>query len=410
MKVLHITKSAKGGAGIAAKRLHDALCENGVQSGFLSSNLTIGFNNQIINDSFFTYRKPSLLKKVYLKVMGLFFSSQCQKVIFRLQKIEEMLECEIVSLPFGNYKLHEHPLVKEADIINLHWVGDFIDFPSFFKNFTKPIVWTLHDMNPFQGIFHYMNDQDRNNQIAGQFDKEMKQIKKSAIQSVKNGTIVSPSQWLLNEARKSEFFFNWGGRCIPNSINLEIFNQKDKLALRKEKNIGGNEFVILFAADSIKSYRKGFDLLRNALLKLKDIEITVLTIGKGDIPVIDTVKLISLGEISSSSEMAECYSMADVFVLPSREDNLPNVMLEAFACGTPIIGFNTGGIAEHTIENLTGILADEMIAQSLANAIAKFYDTRNDYSRSVIRKYAEEKFSYENQARSYMRIYKSISG
>lgn len=410
MKVLHITRSAKGGAGIAAKRLHDALCENGVQSGFLSSNLTIGFNNQIINDFFFTYRKPSLLKKVYLKVMALFFPSQYQKAIFQLQKIEEMLECEIVSLPFSNYKLHEHPLVKEADVINLHWIGEFVDFPSFLKNCTKPIVWTLHDMNPFQGAFHYRNDRDRNSQIAGHFDSEMKRIKEIVIRSVTNGIIVSPSKWLLEEAKKSDVFLNWDKKWIPNSINLGLFRHQDKDALRSEKNIGNDEFVMLFVADSLKNSRKGFDLLTAALLNLRDIKITILVIGKGEIPAIETVKIISLGEIDSSSEMVKCYSMADVFVLPSREDNLPNVMLEAFACGTPIIGFNTGGIAEHTIENVTGILADEMTAQSLANAIAKFYETRNDYSELVIRKYAEENFSYKRQASFYFGIYKSISG
>lgn len=408
MRVLHITRSVKGGAGIAAKRLHDALCENGVQSGFLSSNLTIGFNNQIINDSFFTYRKPSLLKKVYLKVMALFFPSQYQKAIFKLQKIEEMLECEIVSLPFGNYKLHEHPLVKEADIINLHWIGEYVDFPSFFKNCTKPIVWTLHDMNPFQGIFHYKNDQDRNNQIAGHFDSEMKRIKEIAIQSVTKGIIVSPSKWLLEEAKESDVFFNWDKKWIPNSINLGLFRHQDKEALRSEKNIRSDEFVMLFVADSLKNSRKGFDLLIDALLNLRNIKVTILVIGKGEIPAIDTVKIISLGEINSSLEMTECYNMADVFVLPSREDNLPNVMLEAFACGTPVIGFPVGGIAEHVKMNFTGVLAEEMSGLSLAKAIGKFYQTRNNYTNSVIRKYAEDNFSFQKQADAYQKVYDTI--
>ena len=143
-------------------------------------------------------------------------------------------------------------------------------------------------------------------------------------------------------------------------------------------------------------------------MNLRNIKTTVLVIGKGEIPAIDTVKIISLGEINSSSEMAECYSMADVFVLPSREDNLPNVMLEAFACGTPVIGFNTGGIAEHTIENITGILADEMTAESLENAIEKFYETRNNYNELVIKAYAEENFSNGKQALSYIELYHEI--
>ena len=138
--------------------------------------------------------------------------------------------------------------------------------------------------------------------------------------------------------------------------------------------------------------------------------ITVLVVGTGEIPSIDidNVKIISLGEVRSTLEMAEYYGLADVFVLPSREDNLPNVMLEAFACGLPLIGFNTGGIAEHTIENITGILADEMTAESLENAIVKFYETRNNYNRGLIRKYAEDNFSPEKQVSDYLEVYKSI--
>jgi len=408
MKVLHITKSVKGGAGIAAKRLHEALCENGVQSGFLSSNLTIRFNNQIVNDPFFIYQKPSLLKKVYLKIKVLFFPNQYQKAVSQLRKIKEKLECEIVSLPFSNYKLHEHPLVKEADVINLHWIGEFVDFPSFFKNCTKPIVWTLHDMNPFQGIFHYRNDEDRNKLIAGHLDSEMKKIKEIAIQTVTNGNIVSPSKWLLEEAKKSNGFINWDGKWIPNSLSIENFNKKDKEVLREEKAIGSDEFVVLFIADSVKNQRKGFDLLIEALSNLKNIKITILIIGKGEIPAVNMLKIISLGEVNSSSEMEACYRMADVFVLPSREDNLPNVMLESFACGTPIIGFHTGGIAEHTIENLTGILADEMTAESLGNTIKKFYETRNNYNELVIKKYAEENFSNKKQADSYVSLYNKM--
>lgn len=408
MKVLHITRSVKGGAGIAAKRLHDALCENGVQSGFLSYNLTIDFNSQIINDPFFIYQKPSLLKKAYLKIKFFFFPSRYQKAVFQFQKIKKELDYEIITLPFSNYKLHEHPLVKEADIINLHWIGDFVDFTIFFKNCKKPIVWTLHDMNPFQGIFHYMNDQDRNNQIAGHFDSEMKGIKEIVIQSVTNGIIVSPSKWLLEQTKKSDVFFNWDKKWIPYSINLRLFKQQDKEALRSECEIGSGEFVVLFVADNLKNSRKGFDLLTEALQNLRNIKVTVLVIGKGEIPAIDTVKMISLGEINSSLEMAKCYSMADVFVLPSREDNLPNVMLETFACGTPIIGFNTGGIAEHTIEDVTGVLADEVSAQSLANAIAKFYETKQNYNASIIRKYAEHNFSFAKQADSYITLYNEM--
>ena len=176
--------------------------------------------------------------------------------------------------------------------------------------------------------------------------------------------------------------------------------------MRNEYSIASDDFVILFVADSMKNHRKGFDMLIEALSYLITLPLTVVAIGKGEMPVVDRIKMISLGEINSADKMAKCYALADVFVLPSREDNLPNVMLEAFACGTPVIGFPVGGISEHTNLNITGVLAEEISSLSLAKAIGKFYETRNNYSNSVIRKYAENNFSFETQGSSYLEIYK----
>jgi glycosyltransferase involved in cell wall biosynthesis len=270
------------------------------------------------------------------------------------------------------------------------------------------MVWTLHDSNPFQGLFHYKNDEFINSGISAVYDKKIKQIKANAIQEIKKGAIVAPSKWLLGEATNSNFFPSFIKEWIPNSIDLSVFKQQEKIALRKEYSLASDDFVILFVADSVKNHRKGFDLLIEALLHLETIPVTVVAIGKGEMPVVYRSKIISLGAINSANEMAKCFALADAFVLPSREDNLPNVMLEAFACGIPIIGFPIGGIAEHTKENLTGILAEEVSGLSLANAIEKFYKTRNNYTNSVIRKYAEDNFSFKKQADGYQKVYNKI--
>lgn len=408
MKVLHITSSSKGGAGIAALRLHEALCKQGVISGYLSANLTIDFSNEIVTDDFFRYKKPSFFKEIRTKFQKHFPFTRGQKAVNQFNSIKEKLECEIASLPFSNYELHHHPLIQKADIINLHWIDGILDYPSFFEQCQKPIVWTLHDMNPFQGLFHYKNDELINSKIVGNFDIEMMKIKKSAVQSIKNGTIVSPSKWLLGEAKKSNMFVGLNKEYISNCVDLEVFKLRNKEGLRKKMSIESDEFVILFVSDSLKNYRKGFDLLREALLNLNDIKVTVLAIGKGEIPDIGDFKIISLGEIKSTLEIASCYSTADVFILPSREDNLPNVMLESFACGTPVVGFSIGGIEEHIMNNFTGVLAEKVTARSLTNAIEKFYQTRNNYKDLIIRKYAEENFSYKKQADSYITVYEKV--
>lgn len=409
MKVLHITTSAKGGAGIAAMRLHQALCKNGVASGFLSTNMTLDFDNKIVDDVFFKYKKPSVLKKIRIKLENYFFSSELQKTIEYFENIKGKMCFEMATLPFSSFRLQDHPLVQEADIINLHWMGGILDYPSFFEQCQKPIVWTLHDRNPFQGFFHYQNDERFNAKISTDFDDIMKQIKAVALRQIKKGAVVSPSKWLLGEAINSDFFPSFINECIPNSIDLDVFKLQDKMGLRQEYSLGSDDFIILFVADSVKNHRKGFDLLIEALSLLENIQVTVVAIGNGEIPIVANIKIIPLGAISTADEMAKCYALADVFVLPSREDNLPNVMLEAFACGTPVIGFPVGGIAEHTKLNLTGILADEISSLSLAKAIQLFYETKTNYKREVIRKYAVDNFSLKKQADAYQKVYDEIS-
>lgn len=318
------------------------------------------------------------------------------------------MEFEMATLPFSSYQLHKHPLVQEADIINLHWVGEILDYPSFFEHCNKPIVWTLHDMNPFQGVFHYKNDEIVNAHIRPDFDAKMKLIKRTAINKIKKGAIITPSKWLLTEAINSDFFSFFIKECIPNSIDFDVFKPQDQNALRKQYSIANDEFVMLFVADSINSYRKGFDILIEAIAHLGTITITVLVIGKTEIPIVSGIKMIYLGEITTANEMANCYALSDVFVLPSREDNLPNVMLEAFACGTPLIGFPVGGIAEHTILNHTGVLADEMNSMSLAKVIRFFYENKAKYKRGGIRKYAEDNFGLKKQAVEYYKVYKKL--
>lgn len=408
MKVLHITSSSKGGAGIAALRLHDALIQNGVSSAFMSPNLTIDFDNEIVVDAFFKYNKPSVLKKIRIKLENYFFSSKRHHTIHYFESIKGKMQFEMATLPFSSFRLQDHPLVQEADIINLHWMGGLLDYPSFFKDCQKPMVWTLHDMNPFQGLFHYKNDELQNAKIIGDFDGKMKKIKGAAILQIKKGVIVTPSKWLLEEATKSGVFSHFIKECIPNSIALDIFKPQDKNVLRKEYSINNDDFVILFVADNVKNDRKGFDLLIEALSYLETMSITVMAIGKGKIPEVSHLKIIHLGEINSVGEMAKYHALADAFVLPSREDNLPNVMLEAFACGTPIIGFPIGGILEHSKLNLTGVLAEEISGFALAKAIQFFYETKANYKSEAIRKYAEDNFSQKKQADAYRKVYDKV--
>ncbi len=408
MKVLHVTTSSKGGAGIAARRLQQALYECDIKSAFVSTNLTIDYNNQTISDSFFVYRRANIIEKAIRKIKNYFKISQKERLKKEFELLSDKIQCEIATLPFSFFQFENHPLYLEADIINLHWIDGIIDCPDFFSKNEKPIVWTFHDMNPFMGLFHYNEDEVRNAKKTIDLELKIKKIKSEAIKKIKDGAVVTPSKWLLEETKKNNVFAAFHKFCVPNSIELNSFLLKDKKELRDKYNIKKQDFVLLFVSESLTNIRKGYDLLLEALALLKDEEITLVTIGKGELPIIENHKVISLGAISSTSEMVECYALADVFVLPSREDNLPNVMLESFACGLPLVGFNVGGISEHVIENHTGLLAKEISSSSLAEAILNIKGNYAKYDPREIRKYAEDNFSPQKQAQSYFDIYNFI--
>ena len=369
LKILHITSSHKGGAGIAALRLHKALQNEGKNSAFLAKGLSIDFKNEIFDDQFFKYKKPTLLAKLKKKLSF----DENHRTIKKFNIVKAKLDCEIVTIPISLLKVHEHPLVKEADIIHLHWVGSLIDYLTFFSETSKPIVWTLHDANPFMGVFHYPIDAYKNLNIQS-WEERMLLLKKTALSKIKNGACVSPSKWLLEEVLKTNMFSNFKTqKVISNSINLEQFAiSYSKKNAREKLNISIDKKVILFISDSLEVERKGFDLLRKALEEIKD-SFTLLTVGRGDVIIKnDKIKVKSLGFLDGSENIAQAYYAADVLVLPSLEDNLPNTMLESFSCGTPIISFKVGGMKEHVIENINGVLADEISSNSLKNSILRF--------------------------------------
>ncbi|PWG04272.1 glycosyltransferase [Polaribacter aquimarinus] len=408
MKVLHITYSSKGGAGIAAKRLHHALTENGISSAYISTNLTIDFNNKHIKDNFFDYHKLNIVNRIIRKIKFLFFLSRKQKIDNKIKSFSNENNFEIISSPYSKFKIEKHPLFLEADIINLHWVSGIIDYTSFFKKCKKPIVWTLHDMNPFMGIFHYENDALNNSKEIEDFNLKIKKIQKENINYIKRGAIVSPSQWLLETANKSGFFSNLKMKKITNSINLDVFCIKNKEDIRNEFSINNNEFVILFVAEDIRNFRKGFDLLINAINLIDSKTITIVTIGKDDIKVNDNIRVISLGRIYDEHKIAEIYNLSDVFVLPSREDNLPNVILECFATGTPLLGFKIGGIQEHILKDKTGLLVNNINPVSLSESILEIIDKKSTFDNTKIREYAKTNFSFQKQYTEYYSLYNEL--
>jgi glycosyltransferase involved in cell wall biosynthesis len=412
--VVHIASSVYGGAGRAAYRLHQALLKDDFKSSFLT--LDSDFPYGAVNCFSFKYKHPLFYKRVYNRLkrewisrFGATTQIEQYRIIKQWAVIAPQLKCEVATLPFCSLSILSHPVVQKADIINLHWISGIVDYPTFFERCNKPVVWTLHDMNPFQGIFHYREDEQYNSGIASALDGKVKKIKRACYESLKMPLrIVTPSAWLEKEALASVLFKGFSTVTIPYSLDMDIFSPKPAEQARIDLGLPRERFLLLFIAQEIQSRRKGFDLLFTALQKKRHLPVTVIALGNVVEKNWASIDIRFAGTVKDESVLAAYYSAVNAFVLPSREDNLPNVMLESLACGTPVVGFPVGGIKEHVIPFKTGILAENISADALADSIESLYNNYSSINRMFIRNYAVTHFSHELQAHSYKNVYNAL--
>lgn len=414
MKVIHISTYINGGAGTAAYRIHEALLKNNINSHFLSldepvnssANSAVQFQKRSYTFSERALKKLTRISGNYVNLGKINYRHHLKH---KLDDIKQSLQCEIASLPFSDFDLLAHPLVKSADIIHLHWVAGFLDYPSFFKYNRKPVVWTLHDMNPIKGLYHYEADEKRNAGITTSMDERVTEIKRKAIQKAKMPiAVISPSHWLCKHIEKSKIFYSLTSFQIPYTLDTNVFCIKDTLALKEELKIPGGNTVFLFVSQGVYNFRKGFDLLVEALNKIGDKKISLLVIGyskKLDVP---ALHCINLGSVYNNEMLSNYYSLADAFIIPSREDNLPNVMLEALACGTPVISFDIGGISEVIKDDFNGLKAHDSNSESLKETLEKFISNKNNFFAKQIRGFALKHFSQANIAGKYLEVYERL--
>lgn len=420
VKIVHLSTYLDGGAATAAYRIHEALLKNGVDSLFLttqdirSKDLRNVFVQDVtpkahtVKESFWEREKNRIRFRIK-KHLGINLVVPKESITKLFNETKSQLDCEIATLPFAEYDILENPLVKNADIIHLHWVAGMIDYSSFFRNNKKPVVWTLHDMNPFKGLFHYGEDEQRNSVPAKKIDKEIRLIKQKAIKHRKSPLMfVTPTNWLYKEATDSLVFRKMKGCCIPYAIDISQFSSVKVEDFKRQHNIPEENNVFLFVAHSVDVKRKGFDILIEALKKISHLPATLLVLGAASEINVPGLDIRYLGSIHDNAVIANYYTNSDAFIIPSREDNLPNTMLESLACGTPVIGFAVGGIMEQIVDFETGLLAGDISATALAKAIETFCEKKEVFNREHIIHYAKEHFNENTVAAKYMQVYHQL--
>jgi len=321
-------------------------------------------------------------------------------------------------------------LVAGADILHLHWTNSgFLSVANIQElvDLGKPIVWTLHDMWAFTGGCHYSGECNHfTNQCgdcwflgdAGKNDiSHSGWLRKAAMYAgAKNITFVTCSKWLANVARQSALLKDFRIEAIPNPIDTTVFSPQDKVDTREKWHINPFAKIVLFGAANINDRRKGLKYL-----------IEALGILKTDYPETDFIEVVIFGKnklfdvsqlpfrahafdlITSQQELAEIYSLADVFVTPSLEDNLPNTVMEAMSCGTPVVAFNTGGLPEMIDHLQNGYLAEFKSAAEFAEGIFEILYSDSEKNLSVnARNKVLENYNNEKVARQYIEVYKSL--
>ena len=421
MKVLIVNTFDKGGAANACLRLHEGLIQQGVESKVLlkhkqkSLQQTYEFNQINKPKSKFQLIKHKCLS--FFRVIGLIKKpKETPKQQFFKHR---QLGLELFSFPESSLDITSSPLYNEADIINLHWVSNFLDYDSFFRNNTKPIVWTLHDMNPFTGGEHYLETflgmDTSGNPIPRILTNEEQLVanknlilKQKAIKYSSNINIVAPSKWLCQAAKNSTVFKALDVHCIPYGINSEIFQPRDQNYSRNILNIPKDKTVFLFVADSIDNHRKGYAYLKKALKMMQNDDVVLCAVGSKNSGLDSFKNIIELGNINDELLMSIAYSAADVFVIPSLMDNLPNTVLESLMCGTPVIGFPVGGITDMIKNEQNGLLAKSISSQSLLECLEQFLKIKSSFNNAEISLAAKEKYDLSIQANAYIKLYSEI--
>lgn len=417
MKIIHLTNSdSKGGAARACYRIHKSLQALGEDSYILTQ--------QKLTDD-------DSVVSVSENIAG-----NCSAFI---RKGLDWLSIESLSIkergrftfPFFGTDISKNELLNNADIISLHWINEgFLSLNSLkkLKQLNKTIIWTFHDMWAFTGGCHYAGGCEkylvecRNCpalKISGHNDQANKifNAKKNLYNSMKLSAITC-SNWLANEARNSELLKERNIHVIPNPIETDIYIQHDKIESRKKLNLQEDKFLILFVSMTVKDERKGFSFLINALKKLykttKNAEnIQLLILGAADESLINDLpfKVNLLGRLSVPTEIAECYSAADLFVAPSLEDNLPNTVMESLSCCTPVIAFNIGGMPDMIEHKQNGYLAKEKDEEDLMNGILWYYNLQENEKKFInanARQKVLNNFTSEIVGKKYQEFYRSI--
>ncbi len=409
MKVLHVCFSDRGGgAFIGARRLHRAMLENDVDSTLL-----------VIKKR---TRDPTVIRApLRIRAQNLLWRS-VSRWFLRLQSPGDH---DFRSLNIFPTSLPSFINDFGADIVQFHWICEnTVPVPDLAR-IRPPIVWKLPDMWSFCGCEHYntantryIDGYQKHNRPAEHTGLDIDRFVwylKRALWKDKPFTIVCPSRWLYDCAKRSQLLKQREIHNIHNPVNLEFYKPaEDKARLRESLDLPVNDRIILFSTSQHKDDpRKGFHYLDETLSRLGeakgDQSVSAVIIGiNHEVPEINGIRVINLGYIWEEYHIVRIYAAADVCLFPSMADNLPNIIKESMACGTPCVAFDAGGTREMVTHGENGYLAQTGDVDGLVAGLHWVFDQEPRSLSAKARQTACRLHDSKDRVADYLKIYRRL--
>lgn len=410
MRVLLVSsQDVNSGSGRAAFRLMEALRHQGIETKMVVRSRFIA--NENVLGPVTRYEKALGTILPFLDI-----------VLFRL--FNKGYRGVHSSALLGANHVHKAIRQFQPDLIHLHWVNGGTLNLSFLSNNKLPVVCSLHDEWLYTGCCHVANGcekyitQCNTCPELGSISKYdlsyFLHLRKKMIFKRANPNkiiIVGLSQWIVGRAQRSIMLNPFPIVHLPNCIDVLLFKPINRELAREVLNLPKNKKIVLFGAlNATSDNNKGFDLLREALNHFKlDNNVLFIVLGAPgaikDFGVNNEIRVLSHRHDNES--LVLLYNASDVVVVPSRQENLSNTIMESMACGTPVAAFRTGG-NEDMIEHLiSGYLAKSFDSLDLYRGI-QYVINAGENLRSAARNSIVVNYSYKSIASKYVHLYKRM--
>lgn len=416
MKIVHLsTEDITGGAARAAYRLHAGLRALGLDSSMLVAN------------------RRSKDPDVVSFEASMDIASRVRRRIRREQIARDYAQyaasrpagLEIFSDDRWEYGADLAGQLPSCDVINLHWIARYLDYETFFSTVPKrtPVVWRIGDMNPITGGCHvdegcgkYLEGCGSCPQLgssdANDLSRQIWKRKQATFDGIDSRRLhlVALNRWMASNLAKHPFLNRFPVTIIPNGLDTDVFAPRPSKFAREVLGLPHDATVILFVAAVVQIRYKGFHLLTEALAGLK-AQGNIFLASVGTKPVLNVgIPHAHLGHIADDRLLALAYNAADLFVIPTLHDNSPNTVLEAMACGVPVVGFETGGVPDMVRHGVTGTVVPRNNVAALRAAIEDLI--RNPSKREEMgknsRTVALQEYPLAVQAKRYSDLYRSL--